>query len=244
MRTRIIHTRMWEDPFFINLSRQSRLLFIYLISNQRINLSGCYELSDRTIIFDTGLTKSELETSKKDLEGKVEFYDGWVYVVNAQRLGGYKGEKNRVAMDRELEEVPQNVKDILFKANHDRVSKNHDRVFEVSDTSINHKSEIKNQKSEKEKNKKLISKERLEKGFDNFWDKYPRKVSKAKAKDSFNKVFDGKQEEEAKQIYKDIMKKLQEYTNTRQWRDPTLIPHATTWLNQRRWEDELSDDEF
>lgn len=112
-----------------------------------------YRISDRTLYFDTKIRLEKLEKAKNELagSGKVLFYDGWVYVKNAQRLGGYKGEKNDAAAKQEMVDIPDNVKNCFLKGICDRVSENEDRVSEVSaepDTPINHKSEIINHKSD------------------------------------------------------------------------------------------------
>jgi len=146
MKTRIVWTKIWEDEFFVELSRPARILFLYLITNQRTNLCGCYQVSDRTVCFDTKLTVRELEEAKEELAPKAIFYGGWVYLPNAQRLGGFKGEKNEAAIQREWEEVPLEVRNALTKGNHDRVSKSEDRVSPKGDTPRNHKSEIRNKK--------------------------------------------------------------------------------------------------
>jgi len=132
----------------LNLSDNGQKLFLYLITNQRINLCGIYRLPDRVINFDTRIKGEKLQKAKSELLEKVFFYDGWVYVKNAQILGGYKGEKNEVAIKQEMADIPENVKNCLFKGICPRVSEKEDRVSEVSDTSINHKSEIINHKSE------------------------------------------------------------------------------------------------
>ncbi len=150
MKTRIIYTRIWEDEWFCNLSNDGQKLFLYLITNQRINICGIYKVPDRIIYFDTKIRLGRLQKVKNELaeSGKVLFYEGWVYVKNAQRLGGYKGEKNEAAADRELGEVPKNIKKCFLMGICDRVSEKGDSVSSIADTSINHKSEIINNKLE------------------------------------------------------------------------------------------------
>ena len=78
MKARVVHTKIWDDNWFLSLSRSSRMLFIYLITNQSIGLSGIYELPDSKIIYQTGLNSTELEQGKIDLKERVGFYKGWV----------------------------------------------------------------------------------------------------------------------------------------------------------------------
>ena len=67
--------------------------------------------------------------------------------------------------------------------------------------------------------------------FENFWKVYPRKESKAQARKSFTKVT----------IPLDtLLSALETQKKSDQWRRDggQYIPYASTWLNQRRWEDE------
>jgi hypothetical protein len=115
MKTRIIHTKIWEDPFFRGLSKPARYLFFYFITNYRINLCGIYELSDELIYFETGFGKKELEKLKKELFPKIQFFDNWVYVVNAKRLGGYKGKLCDQGIDKEMQQIPENIKNCFIE---------------------------------------------------------------------------------------------------------------------------------
>ena len=67
--------------------------------------------------------------------------------------------------------------------------------------------------------------------FETFWTAYPRKESKAQAKKSFAKVT---------VPLETLLQALETQKQTDQWRRDggQYIPYASTWLNQRRWEDE------
>lgn len=69
--------------------------------------------------------------------------------------------------------------------------------------------------------------------FEAFWDNYPRKIKKKLAK----KVFDRLSAENKKKAL-DGLEKYTEYWSA-QGTEKQFIPHASTWLNQERWEDEL-----
>ncbi len=68
--------------------------------------------------------------------------------------------------------------------------------------------------------------------FEGFWAIYPRSTNKAKAKISFNRLSE-------KDKHHCLIGAKYHADNNPQWRDPTLIPHATTFINGRRWEDGL-----
>jgi len=115
MKTRIVWTKIWEDDWFDRLSREARLLFLYLLTNPQIGLTGCYEIRDKTIRYHTHLSTSEVTLAKKELKSKAIFFKGWVYLKNAVGYNGFTGKSNAVAKSREMTLIPVNVKTALFK---------------------------------------------------------------------------------------------------------------------------------
>lgn len=113
MKQRKIWTKIWKDNWFYSLSQNARLLFLYLITNESIGFTGCYEISDRQITFDTKI--SNLEKIKEELSPKIKFYNGWVYVVNSQGYNGFVGESFEVAIDKEKISIPETIKNTLIE---------------------------------------------------------------------------------------------------------------------------------
>ena len=107
MKTRIVHTKIWSDQWFQSLSRSSSFIFLYIITCPEINISGVFELPDRKIMFETNTTTAEVEQAKKDLSEKIIFFDGWIYVKNADKFNSYKGPKNEKAREKELTYAPK-----------------------------------------------------------------------------------------------------------------------------------------
>lgn len=71
-------------------------------------------------------------------------------------------------------------------------------------------------------------------GFDDFWKMYPRKIGKGAARKAFDKA--------SHLVGVDkILGAVSEYSKIviDEGRDPKFIPHAATWLNQERYDDEL-----
>ena len=71
--------------------------------------------------------------------------------------------------------------------------------------------------------------------FVEFWKAYPNKVSKQAAAKAFAKVNWKKVE------FTHVMAALENHKQSVQWTkdDGQFVPHAATWLNKERWEDEL-----
>lgn len=73
-----------------------------------------------------------------------------------------------------------------------------------------------------------------EKAFPQFWASYPRKDSKQESLKAFLKLKNGDVDR--------VMAALEKHKKSAQWASDggKFIPHASTWLNQRRFEDELA----
>lgn len=71
--------------------------------------------------------------------------------------------------------------------------------------------------------------------FEQFWSAYPRKINKQGALKAFEKV---------DIPVETLLAALENHKRSAQWvKDGgQFIPHPTTWLNQRRWESELPED--
>lgn len=140
MKTRIIHTRVWQDNWFVTLNRSSRFIFIYLLTCESNNICGVFELPDRNIMFDVAVNQSELDQAKKDLKEKIIFYDGWVKILNTQKYNNYvTNPKLEKAFNRELSVVPEKIIEYIDK---------YDISMDTSIyTPINHKSKTINHKS-------------------------------------------------------------------------------------------------
>lgn len=161
MKTRIIHTKVWEDPFFRGLSKPARYLFFYFITNYRINLCGIYELSEELICFETGFKEEELQKLKKELSPKIKFFDNWVYVVNAKKLGGYSGKLCDQGIDKEMLTIPDYIKKCFIDGVCDTPCKGYEYPLQGT---RNKKQEIINKnKKESKKNSQKIQEEKKEK---------------------------------------------------------------------------------
>ena len=90
-----------------------------------------------------------------------------------------------------------------------------------------------NQKQSKKTNKEKAQEREVR--FERFWAVYPRKAAKAAARRAFDRI----NPDEA--LMEIMTTAIEKWKKTEQWNDNDgrYIPHPATWLNQRRWEDEL-----
>ena len=67
--------------------------------------------------------------------------------------------------------------------------------------------------------------------FKKFWSLYPRKVAKVAAERGWKKLT-------IKEI-KDIYEVYHDHLIRWRYTEIQFVPHASTWINQKRWQDEL-----
>lgn len=72
--------------------------------------------------------------------------------------------------------------------------------------------------------------------FEAFWSKYPRKIAKANARKSWRRLV--KTSELASKVIWALVAQIRHHEWGKRER-LKFVPHAATWLNQERWEDEL-----
>jgi hypothetical protein len=66
--------------------------------------------------------------------------------------------------------------------------------------------------------------------FETFWQAYPRHEAKQNAMKSFQKLNPNEQ------LMSVMIPWIERAKRSEQWQDLSKVPHAATWLNQRRWE--------
>ena len=83
-KSRSINTKIWDDPYFQELSSNEKLLFIYLLTNPMTNLLGVYEITLRRISFDIGIGKETISKHLKRFtkDKKVFYKDNYIVISN------------------------------------------------------------------------------------------------------------------------------------------------------------------
>lgn len=81
---RIVKSDFWDDDYIVNLPVLERYLFLYLLTNEKTNILGIYEITLRRIEFDTSL---DLEIIKPTLDkfaekDKIHYIDQYILMVN------------------------------------------------------------------------------------------------------------------------------------------------------------------
>lgn len=115
----------------------------------------------------------------------------------------------------------------------------HEENFAHNNTSMNNTNNnisSSNDKGTKEAKKVKKNSTQDEELFNKFWAEYPKKRDKQSSKKAFTKLnVDVK-------LFDKMMASLSQFKNSYDWQknNGQYIPYPSTWLNGRRWEDELA----
>lgn len=110
MRQKSIHQEIWRDEHFAELSRQSKILALYCCTCPSVSLIPAFRLSDREILFDTGLNTSELQDSKQELSKfGIHFVDGYCVLKTPYAVFKYCGSKLEPAIEKQRSELPEKI---------------------------------------------------------------------------------------------------------------------------------------
>jgi hypothetical protein len=80
-----IQVRIWQDNWFLSLTPEEKLFWIYIITNEHSHISGLYELAKPLISPCTGIKDWEKILAKFEKDGKIRTYKDWIYIINKRK---------------------------------------------------------------------------------------------------------------------------------------------------------------
>jgi hypothetical protein len=105
-----VHTKMWADNWFSDLTSEHKLQFIYLFSNDRVGLGGIYELPLKLAAFETGLSRETLLSGYEifDEHDKVRYDKQFavVWVLNLRKYHASNSPTQQTKIMKELAALP------------------------------------------------------------------------------------------------------------------------------------------
>jgi hypothetical protein len=107
---RQIHTKIWKDEYFIELSPEEKLIFIYLFSNELTSISGIYKIPSRVISNETGLDHQfVLDTLEKfENDEKIFREDGIIWVIKMQEYHANASPTTMKKVTDDVSKLPDN----------------------------------------------------------------------------------------------------------------------------------------
>lgn len=232
-------TTTWNDPWFRQLPLKAKVLFVFLWTNDHKNLACLYEIDTAAMGFYTGLSINQAKDTLPILYPKVryDFDKQVVWVVSFVRRQFMRTPNispkiitgitnNLIQMNGHffvgefLEEYPS--LNIIYPYPIDTVSEGYQ--YPPSGGGGERKG-----KGEGE-GKKVVG------SFDRFWQAYPKKKSKGQAETTFAKI------KPNEQLLTAMIATIEKAKKSEEWRKENgkFIPHPSTWLNAKGWEDEFT----
>jgi len=186
---------------------------------------GQFYTSRKILAQETGLEEQPTRTALTKLKATGEItiqstkLGSLITVVNYSKYQNKEEQATKQATKQATNEQPTKSKKLT---NEQPIMNNDNNIYNKRDKEI---------KINAQKN----AHDHLRKSFDIFWSEYPRKASKKRAFESWLKI---RPDEDLAQT---IIEAVTAHSQTDQWKRDggQYIPHPATWLNQRRWEDEL-----
>lgn len=111
-KLRSLSTSFWSDPFIEDLTPNQKLLFIYLVTNEKTNMLGIYESSIKKMSFETGISTEEISKGLKEFERveKVKYENNYIILVNYMKHQNYNPNMKKSAID-VYNSLPKELKD-------------------------------------------------------------------------------------------------------------------------------------
>lgn len=262
-KLRSVSTGFWSDPLIEDLTPNEKLLFLYLITNEKTNMLGIYESSIKKISFETGIIQNDIETILKRLEGlnRIKRLGNWILLVNYMKHQNYNPNMKKSAISI-FDNLPNDLGFSKLQTKNETVDEGFERVskalvtvrkieveYEVEDEIEKEHLNIENDSISDEDSNPLLfdeqfilpetkksNAERKKELFEKFWDLYDYKVDRKNSEIKFNKLSFEVIEKllQAVPLYTSITTKDTTTKNGLKFRK-----NPTTWLHGECWNDEI-----
>jgi hypothetical protein len=219
MSKRFTEAEKWRDAWFRKLSAEAKLLWLYLLDC--CDAAGVVEPDLELASFQIGLEVGA--ETMAELEGRVEHLDGskyWIPRFISFQVGTPSTEC------RAHNPIFQSIKKHKLE-----------RVLDTIQT-VSNKGQDKDKDKDKDKDSGVESAERrggvtYSDDFIRFWRAYPNRTGKGDAWRAWQRI-------NPRPLMDDMVAAVLRDAQRDEWRKDRgkFIPHPSTWLNGRRWEDE------
>jgi len=213
---RKIHTSFWGDAFIQDLTPEQKYFFLYLLTNEKTQQCGIYEITKRQICYDTGYN---IDTVNKLLKffsesGKIKYSDktSEVALVNWLKYNSYNSATVEVLVNQQIAKVKDRVlvEYIYSTDTHNAITRTRTREGTGTETPTED--------------------EEINIEFSVFWDLYDKKIgSIEKLKKKWEALKNSEREEIIEYIPKyKLAQPIKQYRK-----------NAETFFNNKSWNDEL-----
>lgn len=232
---RMINTKFWSDSYISELDPIEKLLYLYLITNERVNLCGIYELPLKFMSLETGIEKEMLTKiiGRFETDEKIFMVNGFIIIKNFIKNQNIESPSIQTGITRRLNDLPLEIRKSI---------ENQDTVWGRCIHGVvtvwgKGKGKGKGTKREMEMEKESASDTPFTTTlFEEFWGKYPKKIKKTEAKTAWMYQ---KMESLSRESFEEILDFCASAALTDAWHKG-FIPNPDKFISGRRWEDDLA----
>ena len=220
MSKRFIDTGLFNDSWFMDLSMSAKILWVYLIT--QCDHAGIIEINNKLLKTQTDI--KNFETVSKELGNRLVRLTEQYYFVPKFLKFQYP--------DFPKSTVKQQLSAIKRLREFNLIDESTLTLKEELDNSYGNGNGNGNGNEPEEREKTTPKSDSL---FEKFWEYYPKKLGRGKAEEAFNKI------KPSQELLNKMVAAIKEQKTSSQWQkeDGQFIPYPATWLNQKRWGDEV-----
>jgi len=208
---RKIHTSFWSDTFIQELDNDHKLFYLYLLTNEKTKQCGIYEISKRQISFELGYS---IDRVSKLL----------AYFVKTGKIM-YSEETKEIAI-KNWNKFNGSTSPLVVKCIKSELCNVKNRVL------IEYVNGIYTELQEEQEEEQEQEKEQEDNLFDELWALYTKQGNKKTSNSAFNNLT--KKEIEIVKLH--IPNYIKNHIDNDKM---NFLPHFSTYLNQKRFNDEL-----
>lgn len=232
----VVSPKFWigETGKALRGDANSQLVALYLMTCPHANMIGVFHCPVLYISHETGIP---FEGASKALarlsEGGFCTYDEPSETVFVHRMASYQVGESLKAEDNRVKSVIKEWLNVAVPSLQAAFFAIYSVAFHLPEPEKKGRASkapskpLRSQEQEQDKNKS-----KAPSGFDLFWDEYPNHTAKANAVKAWEKV--------PAELHSEIMTALSVQKHSAAWMKDNgqFVPHAATWLNGKRWEDQ------
>lgn len=111
-KQRVIKDEIWDDDWFYDLTTEAKLVWIFLLTNKRMEISGIFKMNLRwgadQVCMDIKEFEKLLETFAED--GKILWEKGWIGIKNFHKHLAYRNPNIVKGLERLYADRPSDLK--------------------------------------------------------------------------------------------------------------------------------------
>ena len=113
--SRYVRAEVWSDEWVMDLDPSEKLLWIFLLTNERANIAGIYKALPKWVAFhiglDTDMTQKILDRFDKD--GKISQIKGYIIITNHVKHQVFKNPSVEKGIVRIINDLPLEIRDFV-----------------------------------------------------------------------------------------------------------------------------------